>query len=80
MLIDRGFDAAEFLTELAGTGAAFLARLRSTRTLPVLARCDDGSHLSRIGELTVRVITVVGCRGWAGGWCPLLRPCAHTSA
>jgi Insertion element 4 transposase N-terminal/Transposase DDE domain len=57
VLIDRGFDAAEFLTELAGTGAAFLARLRSTRTLPVLARCDDGSHLSRIGELTVRVIT-----------------------
>lgn len=57
VLIDRGFDAAEFLTELAGTGAAFLARLRSTRTLPVLARCDDGSHLSRIGGLTVRVIT-----------------------
>ena len=49
VLADRGFDAAEFLTELAGTGAQFLARVRSTRTLPVLARCDDGSHLSRIG-------------------------------
>jgi hypothetical protein len=57
VLIDRGFDAGPFLTELAGTGAQFLARLRSTRTLPVLARCDDGSHLSRIGALTVRVIT-----------------------
>ena len=57
VLTDRGFDAAEFLTELAGTGAQFLARLRATRRLPVLARCDDGSYLSRIGELTVRVIT-----------------------
>jgi hypothetical protein len=57
VLIDRGFDAGQFLTELAGTGAQFLARLRSTRPLPVLARCDDGSQLSRIGELTVRVIT-----------------------
>jgi hypothetical protein len=57
VLIDRGFDAGQFLTELAGTGAQFLARLRSTRTLPMLARCDDGSYLSRIDELTVRVIT-----------------------
>ena len=57
VLADRGFDAAEFLTELAGTGAQFLARVRSTRTLPVLARCDDGSHLSRIGTMTVRIIT-----------------------
>lgn len=57
VLTDRGFDAAEFLTELAGTGAGFLVRVRSTRRHPVLARCDDGSYLSRIGELTVRVIT-----------------------
>lgn len=57
VLTDRGFDAAAFLTELAGTGAQFLTRLRCTRALPVLARLDDGSHLSRIGRLTVRVIT-----------------------
>ena len=57
VLADRGFDAAEFLTELAGTGAQFLVRLRVTRRLPVLARCDDGSYLSRIGALTVRIIT-----------------------
>lgn len=57
VLVDRGFDAAEFLTELAGTGAGFLARVRATRRPPVLARCDDGSYLSRIGELTVRIIT-----------------------
>ena len=56
VLLDRGFDAGQFLTELAGTGAQFLARLRNNRRLPVLARLDDGSHLSRIGTLTVRVI------------------------
>lgn len=57
VLADRGFDAAEFLTELAATGAQFLVRLRITRRLPVLARLDDGSYLSRIGDLTVRIIT-----------------------
>ena len=57
VLADRGFDGGEFLAELAGTGAQFLVRLRSNRRLPVLARCDDGSYLSRIGEMTVRIIT-----------------------
>jgi hypothetical protein len=57
VLIDRGFDAEAFLVELAGTGAQFLARLRNNRRLPMLARLDDGSFLSRIGTLTVRIIT-----------------------
>jgi len=58
VLIDRGFDAETFLADLAGTGAQFLARLRNTRRPPVLAGLDnDGSHLSRIGELVVRIIT-----------------------
>jgi hypothetical protein len=57
VLVDRGFDAEAFLSELAGTGAQLLARLRNNRTLPVLARLDDGSHLSRLGELAVRIIT-----------------------
>src|SRR5271166_3888218 len=57
VLADRGFDAEAFLVELAGTGAQFLVRLRSTRRLPVLARLDDGSYLSRIGALRVRIIT-----------------------
>ena len=57
VLADRGFDAEAFLTDLAGTGAQFLVRLRVTRRLPVLARLDDGSYLSRIGALTVRIIT-----------------------
>lgn len=57
VLADRGFDAAAFLAEAAATGAAFLVRLTAARRPPVMARLDDGSFLSRIGELTVRVIT-----------------------
>ena len=57
VLADRGFDAEAFLADLAGTGARFLVRLRNNRRLPVLARLDDGSHLSRIGALPVRVLT-----------------------
>jgi hypothetical protein len=56
VLADRGFDAAAFLAELAHTGAQYLVRLRVTRHLPILARCDDGSFLSRIGGMTVRII------------------------
>jgi hypothetical protein len=56
VLADRGFDAGAFLGEVAATRAQFLVRLRSARRLPVLARLPDGSFLSRIGELTVRII------------------------
>ena len=56
VLTGRGFDAAAFLEAITATKAQFLARLRSTRRLPVMARLDDGTFLSRIGELTVRVI------------------------
>jgi hypothetical protein len=56
VLMDRGFDGAAFLGEVAATGAAFVVRLTATRRLPVLARLDDGSFLSRIGGLAVRVI------------------------
>ena len=56
VLTDRGFDAAAFLEAIAATKARFLARLTSNRRLPVLARLADGTFLSRIGALTVRVI------------------------
>jgi hypothetical protein len=56
VLTDRGFDAAAFLEAIAAAPAQFLARLRSTRRLPALARLDDGTFLSKIGALTVRVI------------------------
>jgi hypothetical protein len=74
VLADRGFDAGPFLAEIAAARAQFLVRLGSRRRLPVMARLDDGSFLSRIGELTVRVIeahvTVTCADGttWTGSY------------
>jgi hypothetical protein len=55
VLTDRGFDAAGFLEAVAAP-AQFLARLTATRRLPAAARLEDGTFLSRIGALTVRII------------------------
>ncbi|MET8422304.1 transposase, partial [Streptomyces sp. NPDC005134] len=56
VLIDRGFDSNTFLAQVAATGAQFLARCKSTRRPPLLRALSDGSYLSRLGELPVRVI------------------------
>jgi len=56
VLTDRGFDSGGFLEAVAATGAQFLARLTSCRALPALTCLSDGTYLSRIGTLTVRVI------------------------
>ncbi len=57
VLMDRGFDAREFLREVAATKAQFLVRLTANRRPPVLGHLPDGSFLSLIGEVKVRVIT-----------------------
>ncbi|MFD5505361.1 transposase [Streptomyces sp. NPDC127061] len=56
LLGDRNFSAATLLNQLAATGADLLVRCRTNRKLPPVARCRDGSTLTRIGPLTVRVI------------------------
>jgi hypothetical protein len=56
VLLDRGFASSAFLETVAGTGAAPLARLSASRKPPVLRRLPDGSFVSRIGTLQVRVI------------------------
>ena len=56
VLLDRGFASNAYLQAVAGTGAAFLARLSAARKPPVLRRFEDGSYLSRIGALQVRII------------------------
>jgi hypothetical protein len=56
VLVDRGFDSNAFLAGIAGTGAQFLARLKSTRRPPLIAPLEDGSYLARLGTLTVRII------------------------
>jgi hypothetical protein len=57
VLMDRGFDAGEFLREIAATKAQFLVRLTSARRLPVLGHLPDGSFVSLIGGGKVRIIT-----------------------
>lgn len=67
VLLDRAFDAAGFLKDLDGTGAQFLVRSKATRRPPVLTHLPDGSFLSDLDGLAVRVIdaelTVTGADG-----------------
>lgn len=67
LLHDRGFDSNDFLEAVAGTGAQFLVRAKSSRRLPVMVVLPDGSYLTRIAGLVLRVIeaqiTVTGADG-----------------
>jgi Insertion element 4 transposase N-terminal/Transposase DDE domain len=56
LLADRNFAAKELLTDIAATGADVLVRIKNGRRMPVLARYPDGSYLSTLGALRVRVI------------------------
>jgi hypothetical protein len=57
LLADRGFDSGAFLAAVDATGARFLVRLNGNRRPPVLRHLPDGSFLSIIGGVKVRVIT-----------------------
>jgi len=67
VLLDRAFDANVFLREVAATGAALLARSKSTRHPHVVGHLPDGSYLSCLDGLTVRIIeaelTITGADG-----------------
>jgi hypothetical protein len=56
LLGDRNFAVAELIGHIAATGADLLIRAKSSRVLPVLARLPDGSWLSRLGGVEIRVI------------------------
>ena len=56
VLADRHFGYRPMLAALAGTGADLLVRSKAGHRLPVCRRCRDGSWISRIGPLEVRVI------------------------
>lgn len=56
VLGDRNFAAANLITAIADTGADVLIRDKNQRKLPVRVRYVDGSYLSRIGSVEVRVI------------------------
>jgi Insertion element 4 transposase N-terminal/Transposase DDE domain len=67
VLLDRAFDANAFLADITATGAMLLARSRSTRNPPVLRHLPDGSYLSCLDGLTVRIteadLTMTGSDG-----------------
>ena len=67
VLLDRAYDAGTFLQAVAGTGAGFLARGKASRCPAVLRVLPDGSYLSRIGELDVRIIEASVQVAGAGG-------------
>jgi Insertion element 4 transposase N-terminal/Transposase DDE domain len=70
VLADRAFDAAGFLAAVAGTGAQFLIRGKASRSPAVLQVLPDGSYLSRIGGLDVRIIEAdVAVTGADGSRC-----------
>jgi hypothetical protein len=48
LLADAGFDAAEFLREVRGTGAQFLVRSSARRCPAIERRLPDGSYLARL--------------------------------
>ena len=56
VLWDKGFDGNNFLAAVTATRAQVLGRLRNNRRTPVLSRLLDGSYLSVIGTVRVRVI------------------------
>lgn len=56
LLADRAFDSNTFLTELANTGAKLLIRSRSSRAPRVLQQLPDGSYISCVDGLRVRIV------------------------
>ncbi len=83
VLLDRGFDSNAFLAALAATDAQFLVRLTGNRKPPVLRRYRDGSYLSLIGGVRVRIIeceiTIVTTAGRHTGTYRLAPHCWSTN-
>lgn len=56
VLMDRGFDAGEFLADVAATKAQFLVRLTATRQPPVLRHLPNGSFTSLVDGVKDRIV------------------------
>jgi Insertion element 4 transposase N-terminal/Transposase DDE domain len=71
VLTDRNLTTAALTGRIAATGAHLLGRCKANRKLPVVGRLPDGSWLSLLGGVTVRVvdtqITIVTSAGRATG-------------
>jgi transposase IS4-like protein/DDE family transposase len=58
LLGDRAFDANELLRQAAATGAQLLIRAKSTRRPAVMATLPDGTALTEIAGVRLRIIDV----------------------
>lgn len=67
VLADRNFDAYRWISAVAATGAQLLVRAKNTRRPAVCRVLADGSVISRIGAVEVRVITAAVTVGTATG-------------
>jgi hypothetical protein len=56
LLGDRNFGAQNLIRDIAATHADVLIRVKNGRRMPVLARYPDGSYLSMLGGVRVRVV------------------------
>ncbi|MDX3416275.1 IS4 family transposase [Streptomyces sp. MD20-1-1] len=56
LLNDRGFDTDDFLAKAAATGTQLLVRLKGTRTPARWAQLPDGTYLTRINGVRLRII------------------------
>ena len=77
VLCDRNFATNTLTGRIAATGAQLLVRCKNGRKLPLLRRLPDGSWLSALGGVSVRVVdaeitiaTRAGRRPAATGWSP----------
>ena len=67
LLVDRAFDTGPFLAAVAATGAKLLVRGQAGRKPAVLAHFADGSYLSTIDGVSVRIIEAdIAMRGADG--------------
>jgi hypothetical protein len=57
VLADRNFAVRALIIAVAGAGADVLVRVKLNRVMPVCRRLADGSYVSRLGPIEVRVIT-----------------------
>jgi hypothetical protein len=56
VMADRNFAAQTLIAAIVDTGAEVLVRVKTGRNLPVCRRLRDGSYVSRMGPVEVRVI------------------------
>lgn len=61
LLADRNFASQKLIEKIAEHRADLLIRVKAGRKLPSIGRLADGTHLARIGAVTVRVIEAEIC-------------------